>query len=90
VTDRRLALPCAALGFLQLPPRAPELVVYAELDPPSFEVESKALCEELCKANKCPRLVRLAKHSHMSEVYSINTEDMELANQITEFVNAMR
>jgi acetyl esterase/lipase len=75
-------------GLLKTP--VPLLVVYAELDPASFEVESKALYEELCKANKCPRLLRLAKHSHMSEVYSINTEDMELANQITEFVNAMR
>lgn len=68
----------------------PLLVVYAELDPPSFEVESKSLHEELCKASKCPRLVRLARHSHMSEVYSINTGDVELANQIKEFVNAMR
>jgi acetyl esterase/lipase len=75
-------------GLLKTP--VPLLVVYAELDPPSFEVESKALHEELCKANKCPRLVRLAKHSHMSEVYSINTEDRELANQIKEFVNALR
>jgi triacylglycerol lipase len=67
----------------------PLLVVYAELDPPSFEVESKALHEELCKANKCPRLVRLGKHSHMSEVFSINTTDAELASQMANFVKAI-
>lgn len=75
-------------GLLKTP--VPLLVVYAELDPPSFEAESKALYEELCKANKCPRLVRLGKHSHMSEVYSINTADAELANRIADFVNAMQ
>jgi hypothetical protein len=34
--------------------------------------------------------VRLGKHSHMSEVYSINTADAELANRIADFVNAMQ
>ena len=67
----------------------PLLVVYAELDPPSFEIESKALNEALCQANKCPRLARLVGHSHMSEVYSLNTSDAELANHIAAFVNAL-
>ena len=73
-------------GLLKTP--VPLLVVYAELDPPSVEVESKSLYEELCRVHKCPRLARLGKHSHMSEVYSINTADMELAYQMADFVNA--
>jgi triacylglycerol lipase len=75
-------------GLLRTP--VPLLVVYAELDPPSFEVESKALSEELCQARRCPRLVRLSRHNHMSEVYSINTDDAELANHIAAFVNSVR
>ena len=66
------------------------LVVYGELDPASFEIESKALSDELCKAQRCPRLVRLARHSHMSEIYSINTADTELSNAIADFVKNPR
>jgi acetyl esterase/lipase len=65
---------------------APLLVAYAELDPPEFVVESKALNEALCKAERCPRLVELAKHSHMSETLSINTGDTLLVSPIAEFV----
>lgn len=64
----------------------PLLVAYAELDLPEFVVESKALNEALCKAERCPRLLELAKHSHMSETFSINTTDTLLANPIAEFV----
>jgi acetyl esterase/lipase len=64
----------------------PLLVAYAELDPPEFVVEAKALNEALCKAERCPRLVELAKHSHMSETFSINTGDTLLAGPIAEFV----
>ena len=44
--------------------------------------ESKILNEALCKAGKCPRLVELATHSHMSETFSINTGDTLLAGPI--------
>lgn len=64
----------------------PLLVAFAELDPPEFVVESKALNEALCKAGKCPRQVELAKHSHMSETLSINTGDTLLVGPIAEFV----
>ena len=64
----------------------PLLVAYAELDPPEFVVESKALNEALCKAERCPRLIELARHSHMSETFSINTPDTLLADPIAEFV----
>lgn len=53
----------------------------------TYRLAPKYTC---CRANKCPRLARLARHSHMSEVYSINTADMELANRIAEFLNATR
>ena len=68
----------------------PLLIVYGELDPASFELEATSLTDALCKVQRCPRLVRLARHSHMSEIYSINTADTELSNEIANFVNHPR
>ena len=65
----------------------PLMVAYAELDPDFFHPQAKQLNEELCKAGRCPRLVYLAKHSHMSEVYAINTKDTELSDAILAFVS---
>ncbi|HKV00249.1 MAG TPA: alpha/beta hydrolase [Vineibacter sp.] len=70
--------------------RIPLLVVYAELDPPAFEQESEKLNAALCKAGHCPQLVKLPGHSHISEVYSINTKDVGLTNQILAFTKSAR
>jgi triacylglycerol lipase len=64
----------------------PLFVAHAELDPPDFVIESKALNAALCKADKCPRYLELARHSHMSETFSINTPDAALAGPMLEFV----
>lgn len=71
-------------GLIEAP--IPLMAVYAELDPPPFRQQAKQLNEALCKAGRCPRLVTLAKHSHMSEVYAINTKDTALSGQILAFV----
>jgi triacylglycerol lipase len=43
----------------------------------------------ICKGgNGCARTLVLPQHSHMSEVYSINTADDRLTSQILEFVKA--
>ena len=42
--------------------------------------------QALCKANRCASLLQLPKHSHMSEVYAINTKDQVLSDQIVAFV----
>jgi triacylglycerol lipase len=68
----------------------PLLVAYAELDPPNFIAQAKLLNEALCARGRCPRLVALEGHSHMSEVYAINTSDRSLAGPIIEFVKARR
>jgi triacylglycerol lipase len=36
--------------------------------------------------DRCPRLVALARHSHMSEVYAINTDDTALSGPLLAFV----
>jgi triacylglycerol lipase len=64
----------------------PLMAVYAELDPPFFHQQAKQLNEALCKAGRCPRFVMLAKHSHMSEVYAVNTKDTSLSGEILAFV----
>jgi acetyl esterase/lipase len=72
------------IGLVAAP--IPLLVAHAELDPPVFHQQAKQLNEALCKAGHCPRFVALAKHSHMSEVYAINTEDTALSGPILAFV----
>jgi triacylglycerol lipase len=62
------------------------MVVCADLDPPNLIEQAKLLNDALCKANRCSSLLRLAKHSHMSEVYAINTSDKALSDPIVTFV----
>ena len=66
------------------------LVVYGELDPAQFIEQSKLMGEALCKANRCSSLLALPKHSHMSEVYAINTKDRTLSDEIAAFVKGGR
>jgi triacylglycerol lipase len=70
--------------------KTPLMLVYAELDPPPFELQGNALKEGLCKESRCPEFKRLANHSHMSEVYALNSKDTELSDLITSFVQARR
>jgi acetyl esterase/lipase len=66
------------------------LVVYGELDPAQFIEQSKLMGEALCKANRCSSILALPKHSHMSEVYAINTKDRTLSDEIAAFVKGGR
>jgi triacylglycerol lipase len=63
------------------------MVTAAELDPPGFVKQFDLLKEAACKrASGCAHAMLLPQHSHMSEVYSINTGDDRLTNEILEFV----
>src|SRR5436305_14923758 len=67
----------------------PLMIASAELDPPRFIEQFELLKQAACKGpHGCPRAVMLPQHSHMSEVYWINTADTRLTYQILEFVNA--
>jgi triacylglycerol lipase len=71
--------------------KTPFMIAAAELDPPPFTAQFGLLKENLCKSEHgCVRSVRLPQHSHMSEVYSINTADTRLTDQILEFVKTGR
>jgi acetyl esterase/lipase len=67
----------------------PLMIVAAELDPPGFVLQFDLVKQAICKrVSGCARAILLPQHSHMSEVYSINTEDTRLTDQILEFVKA--
>jgi triacylglycerol lipase len=65
----------------------PLMVSAAELDPPRFVEQFELLKQASCKRpSGCARSLMLPQHSHMSEVYSINTADTRLTDEILEFV----
>jgi acetyl esterase/lipase len=67
--------------------KIPLMIASAELDPPGFVRQFDLLKEATCKgASGCAHAVMLPQHSHLSEVYSINTADTRLTDQILDFV----
>ncbi|KWV60786.1 esterase [Bradyrhizobium macuxiense] len=69
----------------------PLLITAAELDPPRFVEQFELLKQATCKReNGCARTFMLPEHSHMSEVYSINTPDTRLTNEVLEFVKSVK
>ena len=65
----------------------PLMIASSELDPPRFVEQFDLLKLAACKrAAGCARAVMLPQHSHISEVYSINTDDDRLTREIAEFV----
>ena len=65
----------------------PLMLVTAELDPAGFVLQFDLGKQATCKrASGCARAIVLPQHSHMSEVYSINTADTRLTDEILDFV----
>jgi triacylglycerol lipase len=65
----------------------PLMAVSSELDLPGFVKQLDLFKEASCKRpGGCARTVMLSQHSHMSEVYSINTADTRLTDAILDFV----
>jgi hypothetical protein len=61
----------------------------AELDPEGFVLQFDLAKQASCKrASGCARTLLLPQHSHMSEVYAINTADRRLTDEILDFVKA--
>jgi triacylglycerol lipase len=71
-------------GLLKTP--IPLMVVHAGLDPAVFIEQATLLNEALCRAQRCPRFLALPAHSHMSEVYAVNTRDTSLSAPLVEFI----
>src|ERR1700726_4809174 len=67
----------------------PLMIVAAQMDPALFLRQFELLKDATCKtASGCARALILPQHNHMSEVYSINTADTRLTDQILDFVKA--
>ena len=64
----------------------PLLVVDAELDPDTFKPESDKLADARAKARKPVQRLKLADHSHLSELYAVNTSDVTLSGPVLEFI----
>ncbi|WP_426442265.1 alpha/beta hydrolase fold domain-containing protein [Bradyrhizobium genosp. P] len=65
----------------------PLLVTAAELDPPRFVEQFELLKQATCKRpSGCVRSFMLPQHSHISEVYSINTSDTRLTDEVLDFI----
>jgi acetyl esterase/lipase len=66
--------------------KIPLMIASAELDPPHFIRQFEELKSATCEGPQgCIRAVMLPQHSHTSEVFSINTADTRLTDQILEF-----
>jgi triacylglycerol lipase len=68
----------------------PLFVSWAELDPPDIERQSRILYANLCNKARCPKRLFLPKHSHMSTLYAINTDDRQLADGMLEFIKGVK
>lgn len=69
----------------------PLFVTAAELDPPRFVEQFELLKQATCKRPAgCARNFMLPQHSHMSEVYAINTSDTRLTDRILEFTKTVK
>jgi triacylglycerol lipase len=64
----------------------PLLIVDTELDPDTFKPESDKLAEARAKTGKPVQRLKLADHSHLSEVYAVNTSDVTLSAPVLEFI----
>lgn len=70
--------------------RVPMLFAYAELDPADFHRQAEQARDALCRASRCAPVLQLMGHSHMSEIYSINTADTALTAAMASFVKSLR
>jgi triacylglycerol lipase len=66
----------------------PLLITDARLDPEVFRPESDKLAEARAKAGKPVQRLTLADHSHLSELYAVNTSDVTLSAPVLEFIRS--
>jgi acetyl esterase/lipase len=71
--------------------KIPLMITAAELDPPRFVEQFELMKQASCKRpSGCAHSFMLPQHSHMSEVYAINTADTRLTDEILEFVKTRK
>jgi len=68
----------------------PLLLTYAELDPDDFRRQILTAHEALCVAGRCPQLVELRGHTHLSEIQAVHTADRALSAAAADFIATLR
>lgn len=68
--------------------KLPLLIAVGGLDTPRAEQQAKLLNKAACARQNCPRFAVLPKHSHMSEIFAINTGNQELTRAISGFIKS--
>ena len=66
--------------------KLPLLLADAELDPDTFKPESDRLAEARASAGNPVVRVKLPGHSHISELYAVNTADESLSGPVLKFI----
>jgi triacylglycerol lipase len=70
--------------------RLPLLVTWAELDRADFITDAEVLVRERERAGRPVAALRLAGHSHISEIYAVGTADTSLSGPVADFIHAAR
>jgi triacylglycerol lipase len=70
--------------------KVPLWISSAELDPPAFDEQARILRDALCASSRCPAGQRFPGHGHMSEAYSIHTDDRRVADSLRSFMDSIR
>ena len=73
------------------------MIAYAELDPGVVNAQmpgsAMAIYDELCGSEdavgNCPTMLMAMDHSHMSEVFSIGSEDTTVSAPILEWIRSV-
>jgi acetyl esterase len=67
----------------------PTMIVFSEHDQRNLVATSAELFVEICNARdgRCPRLVQMKYHNHLSQIQSFNTTDDFLGKEILEFID---
>ena len=69
----------------------PIFIVFAEYDPPRFQLEAIGLFRAICERDKrCPPMRQLLGHNHMTEVYHIGTSDDSVGSDLVAFVRSLK
>jgi triacylglycerol lipase len=65
---------------------APMLFAFAELNPPRFNEQAAHAIRVLREAGRAPVVVPLGGHNHLSEIFSIGTDDASLTGPLAAFL----
>lgn len=66
--------------------KVPLFVGSAQWDPPPFSEQAELLVATLCRRATCPQQAVFAGHNHMSQPFSLNTDDRTVGDALLRFI----